>query len=103
MKLLSLKLSAFGPFKKEQQLDFSCLEGADIFLISGDTGAGKTTIFDAVCFALYGETSGGRKNTRTLKSDFAPPSQQLSLIHISSARSSTWPLPRVDSSYHSLT
>lgn len=76
MKLLSLKLSAFGPFKTEQQLDFSCLEEADIFLISGDTGAGKTTIFDAVCFALYGETSGGRKNTRTLKSDFAPPSQQ---------------------------
>lgn len=76
MKLLNLKLSAFGPFKKEQQLDFSCLEGADIFLISGDTGAGKTTIFDAVCFALYGEASGGRKNTRTLKSDFAPPSQQ---------------------------
>lgn len=76
MKILHLKLCAFGPFRKEQNIDFSQLDGSEIFLITGDTGAGKTTIFDAICFALYGEVSGGRKNTRTLKSDFSSPAEQ---------------------------
>lgn len=72
MKPLYLKMQAFGPYAKCVEIDFSKL-GGGIFLITGDTGAGKTTVFDAISFALFGEVSGGkgRKNTKTLRSDFA--------------------------------
>ncbi len=71
MKPLYLKMQAFGPYAKCVDIDFSQL-GGGLFLITGDTGAGKTTIFDAISFALFGTVSGGkdRKNTKTLRSDF---------------------------------
>lgn len=72
MRPLYLKMQAFGPYKDCAVVDFSCIENG-LFLITGDTGAGKTTIFDAISFALFGEVSGGneKKLTKTLRSDFA--------------------------------
>ncbi|MDR0644673.1 MAG: AAA family ATPase [Treponema sp.] len=69
MKPLKLDLENFGPFAGKVSLDFTALN--DIFLITGKTGAGKTTIFDAICFALYGEVPGARNEyLQRLKSDF---------------------------------
>ena len=72
MKPLYLKMQAFGPYAKCTEIDFSRLKEG-VFLITGDTGAGKTTIFDAISVALFGVVSGGRdsKNAKTLRSDFA--------------------------------
>lgn len=66
MIIKKLTLSAFGPYKGKETIDFSQFEN-EIFLISGDTGAGKTTIFDAVCYALYGKTSGSLRKGGTLR------------------------------------
>lgn len=72
MKPILLKMTAFGPYKNEETIDFTKLEERKLFVISGTTGAGKTTIFDAICFALYGTASGqDRNDTKMLRSDFA--------------------------------
>lgn len=72
MKPLSLKITAFGPYAKETTLNFKeDLADQEIFVVTGPTGAGKTTIFDAICYALYGETSGGSRTGKELRSDFA--------------------------------
>jgi exonuclease SbcC len=72
MKPLHLTMSAFGPYKDLAEIDFTKF-GDRMFLINGPTGAGKTTIFDAICYALYGEPSGQFRETSTLRSGFASP------------------------------
>ena len=73
MKPLKIVMSAFGPYAGEVELDFSLLEAQGVFLITGPTGAGKTTIFDALTFALFGESSGSVRTVDSLRSDFATP------------------------------
>lgn len=73
MRPLKLTMHAFGPYAGEQELDFSKLEGQNVFLITGPTGAGKTTVFDAICFALYGEASGEARQNEGFRSDYADP------------------------------
>ncbi len=70
MRINRLELQAFGPFFKREEILFSELYDSSIFLISGKTGSGKTTLFDAICFGLFGETSADRE-VKNLKSDFA--------------------------------
>lgn len=71
MKPLELEMSAFGSYGGTEVVDFQNAEHG-IFLITGDTGAGKTTIFDAVAFALFGETSGGVRDGAMMRSQYAP-------------------------------
>jgi exonuclease SbcC len=71
MHLHHLTVQAFGPFAHTENVDFDDLAGAGLFLLRGDTGAGKTSVLDAVCFALYGSVPGVRP-THRLRSDHAP-------------------------------
>lgn len=65
-------MSAFGPYADRMpEIEFGQFEEKGLFLISGDTGAGKTTIFDAICFALYGKNSGSYRDTKNLRSEYA--------------------------------
>ncbi|MFG1684056.1 AAA family ATPase [Nonomuraea sp. NPDC049269] len=69
-----LSLTAFGSFPGSETVDFDALTEAGLFLVHGPTGAGKTTILDALCFALYGQVPGQRNSARALRCDHAPPS-----------------------------
>ena len=78
MRPINLKLEAFGSFVKPLEIDFEKgLDGAKIFLIHGATGAGKTTLLDAICYALYEQSSGGEKNS--FYSEFAKDNQPMSV------------------------
>ena len=73
MKPISLTIEAFGPYRDSVNLDFSALQNHSMFLISGPTGAGKTSILDAMVYALYGEPSGEVRKIDAIRSDFAEP------------------------------
>ena len=74
MRLHRLEVTAFGPFAETATVDFDALSAAGLFLLSGATGAGKTSVLDAVCFALYGAVPGERNDAKRLRSDQADPS-----------------------------
>ena len=75
MRPITLKISAFGPYSGETFFDFNKLGTNGLYLITGDTGAGKTTIFDAITYALYGEPSG-----KTAKPLCSVPSMQTRIL-----------------------
>ncbi len=73
MRPLKLSMSAFGPYAGSTELDFEKIGRSGLFLITGDTGAGKTTIFDAVCYALFGSPSGDARDGGMMRSKYAEP------------------------------
>ncbi len=68
-----LEMSAWGPYREVARVEFEAFDQGALFLITGSTGAGKTTLFDGICFALYGNASGREREKTTLRSDFAAP------------------------------
>ncbi len=72
MRLHRLTITAFGPFAGTEEIDFDALSEAGLFLVNGPTGAGKSSVLDAVCFALYGAVPGAREAAKKLHSDHAP-------------------------------
>lgn len=70
MKPMKLEMQAFGSYAEKTVIDFTLFDEQSPFLITGDTGAGKTTIFDAICFSLYGETSGTYRDSKSLRSEY---------------------------------
>ena len=71
MKPLQLEMQAFGPFARRQVIDFRQLGDKTFFLIHGATGSGKTSILDGICFALFGDSSGGERDGRQMRSHHA--------------------------------
>lgn len=72
MKPIKLIMEGFGPYAEKKEIDFSHFGDKGIFLITGDTGAGKTSIFDAICFALFGDASGNSRESKFLRCSFIP-------------------------------
>ena len=71
MRIHRLEVSAFGPFAGTEHIDFDRLSAHGLFLLNGATGAGKTSVLDAICFALYGSVPGARQEGKRLRSDHA--------------------------------
>lgn len=102
MRLHRLTITAFGPFAATETVDFDALAADGLFLVRGETGAGKTTVLDAVAFALFGRVPGARNDARRLRSDHAAPDVrpgvELDLTiggsRVVVARSPEWTRPR---------
>ena len=73
MRPITLELSAFGPYASKTVIEMDRLGDQGIYLITGNTGAGKSTIFDAICYVLYGDASGPNKIPAMLRSKYAEP------------------------------
>ncbi|MET8335473.1 AAA family ATPase [Streptosporangium canum] len=98
-----LWISAFGSFPAEEEVDFDALAEAGLFLIHGPTGAGKTTVLDALCYALYGRVPGKRDSAKSLRCDHAPPGRGPSVAlevtirgrRLKITRSPAWQRPKL--------
>ncbi|TQS92148.1 SMC family ATPase [Arthrobacter sp. TS-15] len=86
MRIHRLDIEAFGPFATPQHIDFDQLSAQGLFLLNGATGAGKTSILDAICFALYGSVPGARQEGKRLRSDHAAPGAEPRVVCEFSAR-----------------
>ena len=75
MRPVKLELKNFGPYANTT-VDFTEFDERSLFLVAGNTGAGKTTIFDAMCYALFGQTTSDQRSAAALRSDFAPADQE---------------------------
>ncbi len=95
MRLHRLELAAFGPFAGPQEIDFDRLAGAGLFLLEGPTGAGKSTVLDAITFALYGGLAGEDAGSDRLHSHFAPPDREPSVTLEFSVRGVRYLITRV--------
>ncbi|PTT67600.1 AAA family ATPase, partial [Arthrobacter sp. HMWF013] len=101
MRIHRLKISAFGPFAGTEEIDFDRLSAHGLFLLNGPTGAGKTSVLDAVCFALYGSVPGARQEGKRLRSDHAEPALEPAVTcefsaqgrHFEVTRSPSWEKP----------
>ncbi len=101
MRIHRLTISAFGPFAGTEEIDFDRLSAHGLFLLNGPTGAGKTSVLDAVCFALYGSVPGARQDGKRLRSDHAEPALEPSVTcefsaqgrHFEVTRSPAWDKP----------
>jgi exonuclease SbcC len=76
VRIHHLRISGFGPFAGTEDIDFDRLSAHGLFLLNGPTGAGKTSVLDAICFALYGSVPGARQDGKRLRSDHAEPGQE---------------------------
>ena len=94
MKPEILTICAFGPYKKKISLDFSVLDSQPFFLIHGATGAGKTSIFDAICYALYGEAATEARTPRMLRNREAGPADDTYVDMIFRVREERWHVRR---------
>lgn len=81
MKPILLTLCGWGPYREKETVDFRLFEGRGLFLVTGATGAGKTTIFDAIAYALYGNVSGNMREKDSVRSDFASP-ETATYVHL---------------------
>lgn len=101
MRIHKLRMSAFGPFAGSEEVDFERLGAHGLFLLNGATGAGKTSVLDAICFALYGSVPGARQESRRLRSDHADAATEPSVTceftaqgrHFEVTRSPAWDKP----------
>ncbi|MCX7085130.1 MAG: SMC family ATPase [Methylococcales bacterium] len=95
MKPLHLTLQAFGPFAKTEHIDFSTLGNNPLFLINGPTGAGKSSILDAICFALYGQTTGAERDGAQMRCDHAAANLLTEVILDFSLNTKTYRIRRI--------
>ncbi|WP_426298367.1 AAA family ATPase [Arthrobacter sp. R-11] len=101
MRIHRLEIEAFGPFAEVQSIDFDHLGAQGLFLLNGATGAGKTSVLDAICFALYGSVPGARQEGKRLRSDHADPASEPRVLcefsargrHFEVTRSPAWDRP----------
>ena len=93
MRPLQLTMCAFAPYAGTERVDFNTLS-SHLFLVCGDTGAGKTTIFDGISYALYGEASGETRETESFRSQYAPPEIETYVEFLFSLRGKTYAVRR---------